>query len=274
MVPEEGKGKEREMPQPMPVDGEEEQTQRSGSGSATAAAQQSFDVAETGELIRFDKSLQELRQIRSQLHYAADYCESTFRNSEDKKPIVDNTKEYICRAMVTVVDHLGNVSSNLASRLSEASSFTDAELRINSLKQRILSCEQLGHKFALTKATWSAVHPRHHPRFLMADAEKPNIVTRDSVDRISKIQDQDHKFDTGEGLPLFLYTRNPKPYLAKTWSSAGDTKTVPVRDGISILSKGPNPTFHFQGNQKNGRQRRSFQGSDILALIRRVTQTS
>lgn len=49
--------------------------------------------------------------------------------------IVENTKEYICRAVVTMVDHLGNVSSNLTSLLSQASSITNIELRINSLKQ-------------------------------------------------------------------------------------------------------------------------------------------
>lgn len=90
-------------------DGEEERE------CASAAVCKSLDVAETEELIQFDKSLQvhtktlvlhecislrilfcfdellfinlqELREIRSQLHYAADYCGSTFLNSEEKKP--------------------------------------------------------------------------------------------------------------------------------------------------------------------------------------------
>lgn len=49
--------------------------------------------------------------------------------------VVENTKEYICRAVVTVVDHLGCVSANLSCLVSETNAFSDAELRINCLKQ-------------------------------------------------------------------------------------------------------------------------------------------
>lgn len=49
--------------------------------------------------------------------------------------VVENTKEYLCRAVVTVVDHLGSVSANLECRISKTNSFSDAELRIDSLKQ-------------------------------------------------------------------------------------------------------------------------------------------
>lgn len=48
---------------------------------------------------------------------------------------VENTREYICRAMVTVVDHLGNISANLDIRLTSFDRFAEAELRIHSLKQ-------------------------------------------------------------------------------------------------------------------------------------------
>jgi hypothetical protein len=48
---------------------------------------------------------------------------------------MENTKEYICRAMVTVVDHLGNVSSNLEGLISHTNAFSDAEIRIQCLKQ-------------------------------------------------------------------------------------------------------------------------------------------
>ena len=48
---------------------------------------------------------------------------------------MDNTKEYICRAVVTVVDHLGNVSANLEGLISQTDAFSDAELRIQCLKQ-------------------------------------------------------------------------------------------------------------------------------------------
>lgn len=48
---------------------------------------------------------------------------------------MENTKEYICRAMVTVVDHLGNVSANLEGLISHTNAFSEAEMRIQCLKQ-------------------------------------------------------------------------------------------------------------------------------------------
>ncbi|KAL5555398.1 hypothetical protein UlMin_037634 [Ulmus minor] len=83
----------------------------------------------------FGQSLQKLRSLRSQLHHGANYCEASFMNAKEKKVVVDNTKEYICKAMITVVDHLGCVSDNLNSLIYENKAFSDAELQINILKQ-------------------------------------------------------------------------------------------------------------------------------------------
>lgn len=58
---------------------------------------------------------------------------------------MDNTKEYICRAMVTVVDHLGNVSSNLEGLISHTNAFSDAEIQIQCLTQ--VSAINCLHKF-------------------------------------------------------------------------------------------------------------------------------
>ncbi|KAI8571135.1 hypothetical protein RHMOL_Rhmol01G0095000 [Rhododendron molle] len=86
---------------------------------------------------RFSKSLQELKDLCSQLHYAADYCETSFVSADraHQKNVVQNTKEYLCRAVVTVVDHLGSVSANLDYRLSNDCAFSETEFRINGLKQ-------------------------------------------------------------------------------------------------------------------------------------------
>lgn len=51
---------------------------------------------------------------------------------------MDNTKEYVCRAVVTVVDHLGCVSANLNGLISETNAFSETELRIDCLKQVVI----------------------------------------------------------------------------------------------------------------------------------------
>ncbi|XWS69899.1 hypothetical protein CRYUN_Cryun03dG0003200 [Craigia yunnanensis] len=242
---------------------------------------------DSDEGFRFYKSLQELRDLRSQLHYAADYCETTFLKSEEKKAVVENTKEYICKAVVTFVDHLGNVSANLNHCISKTNAFSEAEFRINCLKQRLLSCEQFAHKLALTRVKWNPNLPRHHRRYLsaptIATVEKSNEDSRVSIaPSIPKLIDK-HELDT-EGVPLFFFTCTDKPSLSKSPSLRSnfdecdsDSALVPVRDGLSVLSKGSNPTFHFQqGNKKLGRKsfyRKPLQSADILSFIRRTRRS-
>ncbi|KAL2342531.1 hypothetical protein Fmac_003816 [Flemingia macrophylla] len=228
--------------------------------------------AEVEESMRFDKSLQELRELRSQLHQAAEYCETTFSKSEEKSDVMENTKEYICKTMVTVVDHLGNVSANLDGLISHTNAFSQAEFRIQCLQQRLLSSEQYARKLALSKMQWNETSPRFHSRYLSPtptlERSSSRKVTRDSESEVSlKIEDED--------LPLFMHTHNNKPpvqSLKPTTATLNGRNNLaivaPVRDGLS-LTRVPNPTFHFQSAQKVGRHRRSLYGSDILWLLRR-----
>ncbi|KAK8513820.1 hypothetical protein V6N13_002535 [Hibiscus sabdariffa] len=93
-----------------------------------------------------------------------------------------------------------------------------------------------------------------------------------------------HELDT-DGVPLFFFTCTDKPSLSKNPSvrsifdeSDSDSTLVPVRDGLSVLSKGSNPTFHFQqGNKKHGRKalyRKALPSRDILAFFRRSRRSA
>ncbi|KAJ1393519.1 hypothetical protein SESBI_34882 [Sesbania bispinosa] len=169
--------------------------------------------AEVEECMRFNKSLQELRELRSQLQHAADYCETTFSKSEEKREMVENTKEYICKTMVTVVDHLGNVSANLEGLISQTNAISEADIRIQCLNQRLLLYEQYARKFALTKMQWSENLPRFHPRYLLStpavEKSSSEKLTRDSESQTPSKMEVKHIPETEEDLPLFLYTHKP-----------------------------------------------------------------
>ncbi|XP_015571665.2 probable protein ABIL5 isoform X1 [Ricinus communis] len=245
---------------------------------------------ESENVMRFDKSLQELRDLRSQLHYAADYCESTFLNAKEKKMVVDSTKEYVCRAVVAVVDHLGCVSANLNRSISNTNEFSEAELRIDTLKQRLLSCEKYAHKVALTRVRWHPNMPKFHRRYL----SKPAIISvGKSNEDVKKMEPSsvaceniiDKRGFEAADLPLFLYTCTQKSSFSRNSSTktidkddSSSALVLPVRDGVSILSKDLNPTFHFQQiSQKHGRYslfRKSVHSNEILSLIRRIKRTT
>ncbi|XP_010254080.1 PREDICTED: probable protein ABIL5 [Nelumbo nucifera] len=222
-------------------------------------------------LARFDKSLQELKDLRSQLRYAADYCEKAFLKARQKKMVMENTKEYICRAVVTVVDHLGSVSANLESRISQNNEISEAELRIDCLKQRLLACEQYAHRLALAKVHWSANFPMHHPRYVAPPAP--------ALDKTNS-ELMRYKCGTEEEMPLLLYTYAHKLAVDKdsTFSNINEklgyefSSLLPVGDGQTRVVKLPNPSFHFQDDHKLRRDkqtRKPVQSNDILSLIRR-----
>ncbi|CAN6456507.1 unnamed protein product [Victoria cruziana] len=123
-------------------------------------------------LSRFQKSLHELKSLRPQLHYAADYCEASLRESAHKtqrKKALENAKVYIGKAVVTTVDHLGSVSANLESLLClSLSEISGVELRIDCLKQRLLTCEEYSQREGLVGQWWSMPFTKHHRRYVVS----------------------------------------------------------------------------------------------------------
>ncbi|KAI5662822.1 hypothetical protein M9H77_22145 [Catharanthus roseus] len=198
--------------------------------------------AETDNETKFGKSLMELKDLCSQLHHAANYCEATFLNAKEKRAsVVENTKEYLCRAVVTVVDHLGSVSANLECRISKTNSFSDAELRIDSLKQSFEGNREAGGGGGSTGKSM--------------------------------------QFLAEEEVPLFLYTYNMKPCLlenskSEKISTSPTPPVFPVRSGLTTT---PNPQHrYFQFQESPNVKKRMLlnmkfkvQNKDLMSLMRR-----
>ncbi|XP_062090808.1 probable protein ABIL5 isoform X1 [Humulus lupulus] len=234
-------------------------------------------VGEFDDVEHFNNSLKELRDLRSQLHHAADYCESSFLNTKEKKVVLENTKEYVCRAVVTLVDHFGCVSENISGLISNSNECSEAELRIDSLKQRFLLSQQFVHNLALSTLQLREIIPRHQLRYLSAPNEEADEKSgedlRDSRNAVSTKVIEKSKFEREKDSPIFAFTHCRKPSLSK--GKTNSASLFPIRDGFSILSKVPNPSFHFQETKKNTRIiKRSLHGSDIWALIRRTKRTA
>ncbi|XP_043705091.1 probable protein ABIL5 [Telopea speciosissima] len=223
------------------------------------------DESDSSDLSRFKKSLQELKDLRSQLHYAADYCERSFLKPNAKKLGMENTKEYICRAVVTVVDHLGSVSTNLEFRLSKSNVVPEVELRIDCLKQRLLACEKYAHKVALTKVCYRADFPRHHSHYIAPSL--PNLEKSNDESRIMANHGSEDDY-----LPLLLYTHAHELPSTTVSSSGFDFSTLVPVQNVPPMPWKPQTPFHFQSTQKlrpKERARKSRHSNDFLFLLRR-----
>ncbi|KAM0938421.1 putative ABI family protein [Dioscorea sansibarensis] len=90
----------------------------------------------------FVNALQELKSLRPQLYSAAEYCEKSYLHNEEKQLVLDNLKDYVVRALVNSVDHLGTVANKLTDLYEQQR--VDAltlELNVSCLNQRILTCQ-------------------------------------------------------------------------------------------------------------------------------------
>ncbi|XP_038981424.1 probable protein ABIL5 isoform X2 [Phoenix dactylifera] len=228
------------------------------------------------EADRFQQALLELKDLRSQLHQAADYCENTFLKTGHGTIELENTKSYICHAIVAVVDHLGNVSSKLEHQLQGNIEVLQTEQKIDCLKQRLLTCQQYAVSLKLSAVRWSAKLPRHHQHYLSPLAQHP-----EKSSGISRNEAADKKASETPGKKDQLAVAICPPVsvagdsvkLPNLGSGITSSTAIPVLEGPSILSKPSNSSFGsytddvhllLGGDQK----KKSLQGIKFLSFLR------
>ncbi|KAK1437549.1 hypothetical protein QVD17_03343 [Tagetes erecta] len=232
---------------------------------------------------KFSKSLQELKDLCSQLHAAAGHCETTFLNSNQKHLVVENTKEYVCRAVVAVVDHLGSVSANLDHNISEAEidTISQTEVKIDLVKQKLFICQEYSDKLAQAKLTWRSEIPRYNARYL-----KPpvlDVLVQNSGDEIvASSVNHKHGFKIDEEVPLFFYTCIHKSSSSQSGESTCENNdkgtdplslsALPVHDNLTSQPKPQALSFQLQEKRRSRRGtlfRKSMTSNEILSIIRR-----
>ncbi|XXG55854.1 hypothetical protein AAC387_Pa03g3422 [Persea americana] len=235
---------------------------------------------EFDEVPRFEKSLQELRDLRSQLNYAADYCEVAFLKAEKKQMVLESTKEYICKAMITVIDHLGNVSANLECLIDSPDEFSQTELRMDGLQHRLLTCKEFTCELDLAHVRWNSAFSRYHPRYsskLIQPAERSNgaMLMRDSTDLFVAESMYKCKDSPDEKVPS---NKKTTTHLTPVIGMLSEFEFSPVFNGPSILSKprassfgsqtkdSPRLRFSYLTDDKN---KKSMQSSNFLSFLRR-----
>ncbi|KAK4382974.1 putative protein ABIL1 [Sesamum angolense] len=95
-----------------------------------------FDEVSMERSKSFVSALQELKNLRPQLYSAAEYCEKSYLNSEQKQMVLDNLKDYAVRALVNAIDHLGTVAYKLTDILEQQTlDISSMDLKLTSLNQ-------------------------------------------------------------------------------------------------------------------------------------------
>ncbi|KAL4324405.1 hypothetical protein GQ457_11G001520 [Hibiscus cannabinus] len=133
-----------------------------------------FDEVSMERSKSFVKALQELKNLRPQLYSAAEYCEKSYLNNEQKQMVLDNLKDYAVRALVNAVDHLGTVAYKLTDLLEQQTlEVSTIELKASCLNQKLLTCQTYTDKEGLRQQQLLAFIPRHHKHYIL-----PNSVSK------------------------------------------------------------------------------------------------
>ncbi|KAK6162272.1 hypothetical protein DH2020_002113 [Rehmannia glutinosa] len=130
-----------------------------------------FDEVSMETNKNFVAALQELKNLRPQLYSAAEYCEKSYLNSEQKQMFLDNLKDYAVRALVNAIDHLGTVAYKLSDILEQQTfEISSIDLKVTCLNQQLLTCQTYTDKEGLRQQQLLAIIPRHHKHYTLPSA--------------------------------------------------------------------------------------------------------
>ncbi|OIW02013.1 hypothetical protein TanjilG_11606 [Lupinus angustifolius] len=209
-----------------------------------------FDEVSLERSKSFINSLQELKNLRSQLYSAAEYCEKSYLHSEQKQMVLDNLRDYAVCALVNAVDHLGTVAYKLTDLLEQQTSdVSTMDLKVSTVNQKLLTCKIFMDKEGLRQQQLLAFIPRHHKHYIL-----PNSVNK-------KVHFSPHIQIDARQNPFQTKTRfqSSGTHASKTlsWHLASETKSTlkgiphasPSIENPKFSAK-PSEVFHLLDNDK------------------------
>lgn len=213
----------------------------------------------------FDGALRELKDLRSQLHEAADCCAKAFLSTDKKKMILEGTKGYICDAVVAVIDHLGTVSCKLEHKLQERTEVAQTERKINFLKQRLLTCEQYAVSLKLLSVRGDPDAIRFHRRYISQSTQMSKlgngIGSSENGPRLPQITGS-----TVSGATLTLKPYDVQPAIGKEHTVVSEN----VEDNPRTIRR----SFSFRAEDVHvvlgDHKKKGNHGSNILSFLKKT----
>ncbi|XP_068660125.1 protein ABIL1-like [Aristolochia californica] len=168
-----------------------------------------LDEASMQRSKNFIKTLQELKNLRSQLYSAAEYCEKSYLHNEQKQMVLDNLKDYAVRAVVNAIDHLGTVAYKLSDLFEQQTlDVLTVDLKISWLNQQMLTCQAYTDKEGLRQQRLSTITPRHHKHYILPNSTNrkvQNCLLKETDLRQKNIQSQPRPSGTPASQTLSWY---------------------------------------------------------------------
>ncbi|KZV51482.1 hypothetical protein F511_06950 [Dorcoceras hygrometricum] len=133
--------------------------------------------------LHFTNGLKDLKNLREQLYLAAEHFESSFNKEEHKQVLVETSKDYVAKALVNTIDHLGSVSDKLNKFLDEkADEFSHTNNPISCIHQKLNTFRGFIEFRGIPRESTTVEAPKHHKKYIIRGEEnfqfgkKPNLL--------------------------------------------------------------------------------------------------
>ncbi|KAI3800558.1 hypothetical protein L1987_28649 [Smallanthus sonchifolius] len=227
-----------------------------------------FNEPSMEQSISFVKALQELKNLRPQLYSAAEYCEKSYLHSEQKQVVLDNLKDYVVRALVNAVDHLGTVAYKLTDLLDQQSlEISTTGLHVSCLHQQLLTCQTYTDREALRQQQLLAVVPRHHKLYSLPNSVSKKVHFSPQIQAGAKQSHYQSRRQFVSGTPA-----------ANTlcWHLASETKSTLKRNSSSMSIDDPKTSGRATASShvSNGNNRVPTQTSESHLRVHKMGPAS
>ncbi|XP_051145778.1 protein ABIL1-like isoform X2 [Andrographis paniculata] len=198
----------------------------------------------------FVTALQELKNLKSHLYSAAEYCEKSYLKSEQQQMILDNLKDYVSRALVNTIDHLGTVAYKLHDIVDQqALEISSFDLKVDCLNQKLLTCRTYTDREGLRQQQLLAIIPSHHKHYTLPNSTSKKVHFGPYIqsDFGQHVQVKSHRYPSGALAARTL-----------SWHLASETKSTFKGPSIGIMSTEEskiNGNEKTSGNSKNSWRR-------------------
>ncbi|KAK4365505.1 hypothetical protein RND71_016863 [Anisodus tanguticus] len=129
--------------------------------------------------LQFSDSLKDLKNLRKQLYSAAEYFESSYGENEHKTLVIETLKDYVSKALVSSVDHLGSVACKLNNFLDEkVDEFSTTKLQFSCMEQKLQTCQEIVDRSGLLQQSLIILTLKQHKRYMISAAETQPAVPK------------------------------------------------------------------------------------------------
>ncbi|CAA0825451.1 Protein ABIL2 [Striga hermonthica] len=126
--------------------------------------------------LQFADSLKDLKNLRKQLYSAADRFESSYNKTDHNQIVIQLSKDYIAKALVSTVDHLGSVADKLNKSLNErASEFCSANAQLAFIEQRLSVFQEFIGSDAFSRQSLMMENVGHQKHYALQDKDSLKV---------------------------------------------------------------------------------------------------